>query len=189
MNILRPILVFVEICSSFLLIGIILLQKTKKEGLGLAFGAGIGESLFGSRAGNILTKTTVVLAVVFLLNTTILSISQTGAARRSVVDEHPGGPAPAATQTPPPATGPQGMPPIPDAGELPADAGMPMPGAAPMPGPDAMGQPEIDLTTPVDIGPSETRPGAVPQPAPVETRTEAPSTPPAETAPAEAPAE
>ena len=35
-------LIFIEIVSALLLIGIILLQKTKDEGLGLAFGAGLG---------------------------------------------------------------------------------------------------------------------------------------------------
>ena len=102
MHIIRPILVFIEVVSSFLLIAIILIQKTKKEGLGLAFGSGMGESLFGSRAGNILTKTTVVLAVVFLANTTLLGITHGGRQRKSVVEEF-------AQPGPPPGT-PAGAP-------------------------------------------------------------------------------
>jgi len=83
-------LVFIEIVSALLLIGIILLQKTKDEGLGLAFGAGVGETLFGSRAGNVLTKITVTLAGIFLLNT--LAIGYIAAGRvgsGSVVDRLP----------------------------------------------------------------------------------------------------
>ncbi len=83
-------LIFIEIVSALLLIGIILLQKTKDEGLGLAFGAGVGETLFGSRTGNVLTKITVTLAGIFLLNT--LAIGYIAAGRvgtGSVVDRIP----------------------------------------------------------------------------------------------------
>lgn len=83
-------LIFIEILSSLLLIGIILLQKTKDEGLGMAFGAGVGETLFGSRAGNVLTKITVTLAGIFLLNT--LAIGYVAAGRvgsGSVIDRLP----------------------------------------------------------------------------------------------------
>jgi len=50
MPVVRAILVFVEVLTSLLLIGVVLLQKSKDEGLGLSFGSGMGESLFGSRA-------------------------------------------------------------------------------------------------------------------------------------------
>ena len=43
-------------------------------GPGLAFGAGAGESLFGARAGNVLSKATVVLGIVFLASTLFLGI-------------------------------------------------------------------------------------------------------------------
>ena len=56
MQIVQFVLVAVEVISSLLLIIIILVQKSKSEGLGLAFGSGMGEALFGSRAGNVLTK-------------------------------------------------------------------------------------------------------------------------------------
>lgn len=105
-------LIFIEILSSLLLIGIILLQKTKDEGLGLAFGAGVGETLFGSRAGNVLTKITVTLAAIFLLNT--LAIGYIAAGRvgsGSVIDRLPAQqamPVQAAPISPGPATIPAG---------------------------------------------------------------------------------
>ena len=74
MTILRTILFIVEALCSVLLIGIILIQKGKGGGLGLAFGGGAGEALFGSRAGNVLTKGTVILAVIFMVNTVALAI-------------------------------------------------------------------------------------------------------------------
>ena len=61
----KTLFIIIEILCCLLLIGIILLQKSKSEGLGLAFGAGAGESLFGARAGNVLSKATVVLGIVF----------------------------------------------------------------------------------------------------------------------------
>ena len=72
--IVRYILVIIEIITCFLLVTIILLQKTKAHGAGMAFGAAMGESLFGAQTGNILTKATVVLTIIFLLNTTILAV-------------------------------------------------------------------------------------------------------------------
>lgn len=74
MTILVYLLTFVELLCSILLVGAILIQKTKQQGAGFAFGASMGESLFGSQAGNFLTRATVVLAVIFLVNTTLLSM-------------------------------------------------------------------------------------------------------------------
>jgi preprotein translocase subunit SecG len=62
-----------EIIVCFLLGGVILLQKPKDGGLGVSFGGGMGESMFGAQMGNVLTKITVVLAIIFLLNTLVLS--------------------------------------------------------------------------------------------------------------------
>ena len=103
-------LIFIEIVSSLLLIGIILLQKTKDEGLGLAFGAGVGETLFGSRAGNVLTKITVTLAAIFLLNTLAIGYIAAGrAGTGSVVDRLPAQKA-VPVQTAPAAPAPLGIP-------------------------------------------------------------------------------
>ncbi len=74
MIILKGILLTVLILSSVSLIGLILLQRSKSEGLGLAFGASTGESLFGARAGNVLSKATVVLGVLFMAAALILGI-------------------------------------------------------------------------------------------------------------------
>lgn len=74
MNILRAILLILEVLSSFLLIGVILIQKSKGGGLsGAAFGGGGGESIFGARAGNVLTRITIGLSIFFLGNTLILA--------------------------------------------------------------------------------------------------------------------
>ena len=71
---LKALFIVVEVLCCLLLMGLILLQKSKNEGLGLAFGAGAGESLFGARAGNVLSKATVVLGIVFMANTLLLGV-------------------------------------------------------------------------------------------------------------------
>jgi preprotein translocase subunit SecG len=87
MEILRILLVVVEVLVCALLVGVILLQKSKSEGLGLAFGSGMGETLFGSRAGNVLTKITVTLGLVFLANTALLGVLFTRSHETSIIDE------------------------------------------------------------------------------------------------------
>lgn len=85
MIVLKYLLVALEALCSLLLIGIILIQRSKGEGLGMAFGGGAGEALFGSRAGNVLTKGTVILAVVFVLNTLLLGVVFSRSGTRSVM--------------------------------------------------------------------------------------------------------
>ena len=70
---MRYLLIAVEVIVGLLLIGVVLLQRSKDQGLGLAFGAGMGESLFGSQAVNVLIKITIVLSCIFFLNTMILA--------------------------------------------------------------------------------------------------------------------
>lgn len=101
MMILRAILFSIEAICSVLLIGIILMQKAKGGGLGVAFGAGVSENLFGSRTGNVLTKATVILAIVFMVNTVALAILFARTHDRTLMDTHMPAPRPAAQQPQP----------------------------------------------------------------------------------------
>jgi preprotein translocase subunit SecG len=115
----------IEVITSILLIGVILLQKSKDEGLGLAFGAGVGETLFGSRAGNVLTKITIGLAVVFLVNTLLIGIVlRSGTTSGSVTDRLPSEQAaPAPTAGPEQGTAlPEGGVPVPESAPVAAPA-------------------------------------------------------------------
>jgi len=92
MMFMKVVMVMIEVVCSFLLVAVILLQRTKSQGLGgMAFGASVGESMFGSRAGNVLTKATIILSTVFLLNTLFLALNyahtQAGAAQTKSVME------------------------------------------------------------------------------------------------------
>lgn len=87
MAVIRTLLIILEAACSLALIGLILLQKSKDGGLGLAFGAGGNDSLFGARAGNVLTKATVGIGIVFLVNTLVLGMMFAGSASESLVDK------------------------------------------------------------------------------------------------------
>jgi preprotein translocase subunit SecG len=66
-------LLVIEVILGLMLIAVVLVQKSKDQGLGLAFGSGMGESLFGAKTANVLVKTTIVLAVLFFLCTMALA--------------------------------------------------------------------------------------------------------------------
>lgn len=55
-----------------LLIALIMIQPSKSGGMGAAFG-GIGESVFGGKAGSHLTKSTVVLTAIFFVIALVLA--------------------------------------------------------------------------------------------------------------------
>ncbi len=83
---LKVVLIVVEVLCSLLLIGVVLLQKSKGEGLGMAFGAEMGESLFGARAANVLVKITIWLGIIFMLNTVFLARIYSQGQGRSVME-------------------------------------------------------------------------------------------------------
>src|SRR4051812_43722305 len=69
-NILSGIFIFVAL----LMILVILIQLSKSEGLGAAFGGGVTENIFGGQTTNGLTKITGWLAAIFFLLCFALSI-------------------------------------------------------------------------------------------------------------------
>ena len=95
------------IIVSLLLVGVILLQRSKGAGAGITFG-GMGESLFGAEVGNVLTRATIVLGTLFVVITIALTIvisHQGKAGTGSVMDSVPIAPvaAPAQQEPLPPA--------------------------------------------------------------------------------------
>jgi len=69
-----PILIalYVLVCVS--LVVIVLLQSGKGEGLAGMLGGGGGQAIFGARAGDVLSRTTTVLAIVFMVLSLALAI-------------------------------------------------------------------------------------------------------------------
>ncbi|WP_018291889.1 preprotein translocase subunit SecG [Verrucomicrobium sp. 3C] len=58
---------------ALLLVFVILMQRSKQEGLGAAFGSGVTDALFGAQTSSILVKGTAWLATLFFLLAVILS--------------------------------------------------------------------------------------------------------------------
>lgn len=110
MAVIRTLLIILEAACSLALIGLILLQKSKDGGLGAAFGAGGGDSLFGARAGNVLTKATVWIGIVFLANTLLLGILFAGSTGSSLVEKELGAQPPVPVQQSEMPQAPAGMP-------------------------------------------------------------------------------
>lgn len=126
MTFLKVLLVMIQVVSGLLLIVVILLQKSKEGGLGVSFGGNMGENLFGSRTGNILTKTTVILAIVFILNTFLLALVSTrSSSEQGSLIDRAGSVTPSA-----PARMPVSPGPMPQGSVVPADGSAPMVPAA-----------------------------------------------------------
>lgn len=74
MSLTFTVLLAVHIVLALLLIGIILLQQGKGATAGAAFGSGASSTVFGSRgSASFLTRTTAVLATLFLSNSMFLA--------------------------------------------------------------------------------------------------------------------
>ncbi|MBV8938626.1 MAG: preprotein translocase subunit SecG [Alphaproteobacteria bacterium] len=89
------------------LIAIILLQRSGDDGLSGLSGGG-GNLLSGRAAGNVLTRTTAILATLFICTSLALAIMSGHMRGRSILDSAPAetAPAPAAAPAPVPETMP-----------------------------------------------------------------------------------
>lgn len=90
MDTLQTTLLIAQVFIAIGLIAIILVQHGKGADAGAAFGSGASSTMFGSQgSGNFLTKTTTVLAVVFLANSLTLGyIAANTAETVSLMEQH-----------------------------------------------------------------------------------------------------
>lgn len=81
MDFLFGVLLVVEALIALLMVAVVMLQPPKDPsgGMGSAFGGGFGEEVFGGRTGNVLSRTTVVLGALLILNTLGLALLNRGA--------------------------------------------------------------------------------------------------------------
>ncbi len=105
MTVLTTLLMIVQVLSALAMIGLVLMQHGKGADAGAAFGGGASASLFGATGGaNFLSRSTAVLATVFLASTLALAFlgyqrpQPTGGS--SVLESVPAAPAPAAPAAP-----------------------------------------------------------------------------------------
>lgn len=74
MSVLISILIAFHVLVCLLMVGVVLMQRPKNEGLGAAFGGGMTENIFGAQTTHVLQKFTVWLGIVFFALTLLLAI-------------------------------------------------------------------------------------------------------------------
>ncbi|TSE34423.1 preprotein translocase subunit SecG [Tepidimonas charontis] len=105
MTVLSTLLMIVQVLSALAMIGLVLMQHGKGADAGAAFGGGASASLFGASGGaNFLSRSTAVLATVFLASTLALAFlgyqRPQSSGGGSVLETVPAAPAPAAPAAP-----------------------------------------------------------------------------------------
>ena len=131
---LRLILTCLQVFSSFVIVGLVLLQRGKGAEAGAGFGAGASGTVFGARgATTALSRATAVFAAIFMVNSLALAYLGTSAtkqeeAQKTILDEAAApkpAPAPAAGSSAP-ASVPAAPPPaVPSQAPAPAPASPP----------------------------------------------------------------
>ena len=104
MSILINILIAFHVLVCILMVGVVLMQRPKNEGLGAAFGGGMTENIFGAQTTHVLQKFTVWLGVVFFVLTLLLAIlyAKRGTGETLIQKELLNQPLPQATASPAP---------------------------------------------------------------------------------------
>ena len=134
---LRLILTCVQVFTSFVIVGLVLLQRGKGAEAGAGFGAGASGTVFGARgATTALSRATAVFAAIFMINSLALAYLGTSSSRqqeaqKTILDE-------AATPRPKPAPATGGSAPAASVPVTPppaAPAPTPTPAPAPAPAP------------------------------------------------------
>jgi preprotein translocase subunit SecG len=83
---MEQMILVVHLLASLAIIGLIMLQQGKGADMGASFGAGASQTLFGSDgSGNVLTKSTTWLVVVFF--STSFALAVVASQKSAVVDE------------------------------------------------------------------------------------------------------
>jgi preprotein translocase subunit SecG len=95
---LTTVLLIIHLFVTLALIGVVLIQRSEGGGLGIGSSQGMGSFMSGRGTANLLTRTTAILAFVFMaLSLTLALLNRgTSASTRSILDA----PAPASTTAP-----------------------------------------------------------------------------------------
>lgn len=101
MAFLLGVLFVIEALVALLMVAVVMLQPPKDQsgGMGSAFGGGFGEEVFGGRTGNVLSRTTVVLGAILVVNSLLIAmvvrgrISSSALSNQVVAPEVPVAPA------------------------------------------------------------------------------------------------
>ncbi len=108
---MNTVLLIIHLFVTLALIGVVLIQRSEGGGLGIGSSQGMGSFMSGRGTANLLTRTTAILAAIFMLLSLGLALLNRGTAgnTQSILDT----PAPASEAAkpaapPPPPAAPQG---------------------------------------------------------------------------------
>ena len=82
---METVLLVIHVIIALALIGMVLIQRSESDGFGLGSGGG-SNFMTGRAAANFLTRTTAILATLFILNSLALGIIATNRSSDSIVD-------------------------------------------------------------------------------------------------------
>jgi preprotein translocase subunit SecG len=125
MSAVFPVLLTIQLVVCVAMIGVILLQRSEGGGLGLGSGGGAGGLMTGRGTANVLTRTTVILATIFIA--TSIALALVAKATRSSGPLTPGTDGPMTTLPGQPSPTPQPSPANPPAVPVPAAPASPAP--------------------------------------------------------------
>lgn len=102
MMFLLGLLFVIEAIVALLMVAVVMLQPPKDQsgGMGSAFGGGFGEEVFGGRTGNVLSRTTVVLGAILVVNSLLIAMAVRGRISSSALSNQALPVAPEAPATP-----------------------------------------------------------------------------------------
>jgi len=133
---LRLILTCVQVFTSFVIVGLVLLQRGKGAEAGAGFGAGASGTVFGARgATTALSRATAVFAAIFMINSLALAYLGTSSSRQQEVQKTILDEAATPPPKPVPATGSSAPASVPATPPPAAPAPTPPPAPAPAPAP------------------------------------------------------
>ena len=127
---MTTVLLLIHLFVTLALIGVVLIQRSEGGGLGIGSSQGMGSFMSGRGTANLLTRTTAILAALFMALSLVLALLNRGTA----------GVSPSILDNPPPVSG------TPPAPSVPAP-GTPVPGA-PSPAAPAAGAPAAGAPAP-----------------------------------------
>jgi preprotein translocase subunit SecG len=106
---LTAVLLIVHLFVTLALIGVVLIQRSEGGGLGIGSSQGMGSFMSGRGTANLLTRTTAILAAIFMalsLTLALMNRGTTGVAGSLLANPPPATTAPAAPPAPKPPSAP-----------------------------------------------------------------------------------
>jgi preprotein translocase subunit SecG len=118
---MTTVLLIIHLFVTLALIGVVLIQRSEGGGLGIGSSQGMGSFMSGRGTANLLTRTTAILATIFMALSLVLALLSRGTSvSTSILDTPPPVSAPARPAPPPGSPAPATAPAPPTSAPAPA---------------------------------------------------------------------